>query len=320
MANQASGQINWVGLEVRHIAALEAIAREGSFRRAAERLGYVQSAISQQIAALERVVGRRVVERRPGGGRVELTAAGELVLVHGRVVLARLKAAQADVAALNDEEGSQRLRVGLTQSTGLRILPRLLPRFLRAWPHVRVVPVESTPEGSAYAALERGRLDLAFADLPTPMGPFEALQLMSNPYVAVARCDSPLASKVRVTLHDLAAQPLVGHSACEGLDRVETQLRARGIEPTVVVRVEVNATVQALARAGVGVAVLPALAVDVDDRRVVVRELEGLPARLLGLVRHRERRYSDPERDFAAIARAVCTEQSNQGLLAVASA
>ena len=90
----------WLGIELRHLAALEAVAREGSFRRAATSLGYVQSAISQQIAALERAVGQRLVERSRGGVRVELTEAGELVLQHADAILARLKAAQADVAAL----------------------------------------------------------------------------------------------------------------------------------------------------------------------------------------------------------------------------
>ncbi|HEY3184942.1 MAG TPA: LysR family transcriptional regulator, partial [Gaiellaceae bacterium] len=70
----------WLGIELRHLAALEAVAREGSFRRAATSLGYVQSAISQQIAALEKAVGQRLVERSRGGGPLRLTEVGELVL------------------------------------------------------------------------------------------------------------------------------------------------------------------------------------------------------------------------------------------------
>ena len=76
----------WLGIELRHFLALEAVAREGSFGKAAQSLGYTQSAVSQQIAALERIVGERLVER-PGGSRpVGLTEAGEIVLRHAQKV------------------------------------------------------------------------------------------------------------------------------------------------------------------------------------------------------------------------------------------
>src|SRR6478735_2167884 len=148
----------WLGIELRHLAALEAIAREGSFRRAAKSLGYVQSAISGQIAALERAVGQRLVERSRGGGRIELTEAG-----------------QADVAALAAGQSGE-LRVGITQSVGVRILPPLMRAFAGDWPGVRLRPTEAPADLPLYEAVERGDVDLSFVELPAPAGPFETVE------------------------------------------------------------------------------------------------------------------------------------------------
>src|SRR5256885_3995936 len=98
---------SWLGVELRHFAALQAVASEGSFGRAAERLGYTQSAISQQIQTLERIVGEKLVER-PGGPRaVSLTAAGRLLLRHAESIVARLQAAQADLHALQSGQAGR---------------------------------------------------------------------------------------------------------------------------------------------------------------------------------------------------------------------
>src|SRR5881392_1638575 len=118
----------WLGVELRHFAALQALADEGSFGRAAGKLGYTQSAISQQIAMLERIVGERLVER-PGGPRpVTMTEAGRLLLRHAESIIARLQAAQADLAALSAGEAGS-LRVGTFQSVGAKVLPAVMRRF-----------------------------------------------------------------------------------------------------------------------------------------------------------------------------------------------
>src|SRR5207245_6806349 len=105
----------WLGVELRHLAALEAVAQTGAFGRAAQRLGYTQSAISQQIAMLERIVGERLVER-PGGSRpVTFTEAGRILLRHAESIVARLQAAQADLASLSSGEAGS-LSIGTFQS------------------------------------------------------------------------------------------------------------------------------------------------------------------------------------------------------------
>ena len=96
----------WQGVEVRHLAALSAIAREGSFRSAAEALGYVQSAVSQQLAQLEALVGEQLVVRRPGSAPVALTNAGELLLAHAEEIMARFDAAHAELSALGETSGT----------------------------------------------------------------------------------------------------------------------------------------------------------------------------------------------------------------------
>ena len=99
---------SWLGVELRHFLALEAVAREGSFGRAANALGYTQSAVSQQVATLERIVGHRLVDRPGGPKPVSLTDAGRLLLTHADAITARVAAAQADLIALSEGQAWRR--------------------------------------------------------------------------------------------------------------------------------------------------------------------------------------------------------------------
>src|SRR5207245_11109080 len=145
----------WLGVEMRHLAALEAVARSRSFGAAARELGYTQSAVSQQVAQLERVVGQRLVDRPGGPRRVDLTDAGRLLLRHADAIVAQIDAAQADMAALA-EGAAGPLRVGIYQSVGARILPALLRRFREEWPRVDVHVREETDAADLLRLLEPG--------------------------------------------------------------------------------------------------------------------------------------------------------------------
>src|SRR5260370_32788578 len=115
----------WNALEFRHLVALREVAEQGTFGAAATRLGYTQSAISQQLAALERIVGQRLLERPQGRRPTGLTPAGVMLLRHAEALFARVQAARADLAALALNGGAP-LRVGTYQSVGIHIMPAVL--------------------------------------------------------------------------------------------------------------------------------------------------------------------------------------------------
>jgi DNA-binding transcriptional LysR family regulator len=297
---------SWLGLELRHLIALKAIAAEGTFGRAAASLGYTQSAISQQIARLERIVGQRLIDR-PGGPRpVSLTEAGELLLRHADAIAARLQAAQADLAALDAGDAGP-LRIGTYQSVGAKILPSLLSRFKAGWPEVTISLTESTDDEELLALIERGELDLTFTMVPLPPGPFEFLQLLRDPYVLVVPTESPLARRNRApTLREIAELPLIGNRHCRSLDSGLQALRATGREPRIVFRSDDNGTVQGITAAGMGAALVPKLTVDQSDPRVAMIELdERIPPRLIGIAWHRDRKRTRAAEAFVELAQEV---------------
>jgi DNA-binding transcriptional LysR family regulator len=298
---------SWLGLELRHLIALKAVADEGTFGKAARSLGYTQSAISQQIATLERIVGQRLLDRPGGPKRVSLTEAGELLLRHADGITARLQAAQADLSALSAGDAGP-LRIGTYQSVGAKVLPTLLREFRGAWPKVDVNLVERADDAELLAFVERGELDVTFVILPFAPGPFAAVELMRDPYVLLVQADSPFAKLERPpTLREIAEQPLIGHRTCRTTEAVEHRLRIVGREPNIVFRSDDNGTVQGLVAAGVGMALVPRLSVDEANESVAIVELgDRIPPRIIGAAWHRDRHRTRAAEAFVEAARAVC--------------
>jgi DNA-binding transcriptional LysR family regulator len=307
----------WVGLDLRHLVALKAIADEGSFGKAAERLGYTQSAISQQIATLERIVGLRLIER-PGGPRpISLTEAGRILLRHADAIEARLQAAKADMKALEAGEAG-RLRIGTFQSVGTRVLPTLLRRFSDTHPQVEVLLRESQHEQELLDMVERGELDLTFWALPVAGAIYTSVELLTDPYVLVVPAGSALAALKRPpTLKEIALQPLIGFNHCASTAQMEATLASTGREPKVVFRSDNNGTVQGLVGAGVGVSVAPRLTVDEDDPSIEIVDLRGrVPPRVIALVWHRDRHLTPAAEAFVETAKSVCRELSAESAAA----
>lgn len=299
----------WLRIEVRHLAALRAVAQEGSFGGAATRLGYTQSAVSQQIATLERAVGERLVERPGGPRKVSLTEAGEVLLRHAERIVAGMEAAWADLDALSTG-GAGSLRVGTYQSVGARILPDLMRRFVAERPGVDIVLTESGSDHELLTLLERGEVDLTFTVLPLPAGPFEALEVVQDPYVLMVSADDPLAgADGPPALESLAEVPMIGFRHCMSGERTDEWLRAQGVELRIVFRSDDNGTVQGLVGTGLAAALVPLLAADTSDERVAVVPMGGvIPARRIAIAWHRDRALSASARAFIDATRVLCNE------------
>jgi DNA-binding transcriptional LysR family regulator len=293
----------WLGIDLRHLAALEAVSRTGSFGRAARELGYTQSAVSQQIAQLERIVGQRLFHRPGGPRRVEPTEAGLLLLGHADRIVAQLDAARADMAALA-EGAAGTLRVGIYQSVGARFLPTLVRRFRAQWPRVGVRVREESSATDLLRLLEHGELDLSFADLPLPEGPFEWAELLQDPYVLLVSARSELAQLDSAPpLREVAKLPLIGRRTT---DEPERFLAGRVPELNVIFRTDDNGTLGALVAEDLGVAIEPRLVVDPRDPAVRMLPFGSrIPPRTLVLAWHRDRYRSPAAQAFVELAREV---------------
>jgi DNA-binding transcriptional LysR family regulator len=274
-------------VELRHLTTMAAVADEGSFGRAAARLGYTQSTVSQQIAALERAVGGAVFDRPGGPKPVRITPLGTVVLAHGRELLAR---AQAMAAAVDRfKAGDGRVDIGTFQSVSNVILPLVVRRLRDEHPGCDIRLFEEETDRP-----DVRELDLTFFDGRVD-GDVEHRKLLDDPYLLVARRGTFPDGPVRPAQLDGA--PMVAHPPICDQARMEQALARRGVRPRIVFRTAGNETVLSMVRAGMGSAVLPRLAVhsaDVSsDESLCLHELRpGLPPREIFLLWQADRTHS----------------------------
>src|SRR5829696_4952839 len=191
-------------LDVRRMKVLREVAARGSFSAAAESLSFTQSAISQQVAALERETGTKLVER--GARGIRLTQAGEVLVKHADAVLARLSCAEDELQALAGLRGGK-LRMSAFQSAGATLVPRAVSAFHRRYPDVELGLVQAEPE-DATQMMRAGELDLAivydFEGIPGGLDEtLDAVHLIDDRYDLLVARDHPLAEKTRIRMSDL---------------------------------------------------------------------------------------------------------------------
>lgn len=290
----------WFGVEIRHFAALRAVASYGSFRRAAESLGFTQSAVSQQIATLERRVQVRLVERpRRGSTHVRLTPAGELLLGYGEEILSRMSRARAELSTLVSR-ATDALRLGTATDLGSRVVPDALARLRRGEPELFLSIVRAPDARTLTEQLAQGALDLAFYDAPPADADLDVRELAAESYVLLALSGSP-AAQDPVTFSRWRTLPLIA-TEDSGFHHVERDLQRRGITLDVVARSTDFQTTLGLVAAGVGLALVPqSVSEDVSPVFDVLPTEPGFPLRRIWVAHHRRHQLSRSGQSFLAL-------------------
>jgi DNA-binding transcriptional LysR family regulator len=261
-------------LDVRRMRVLREVALRGSFSAAAEALSFTQSAVSQQIAALEREAGAVLVQRSARG--VRLTEAGEAVVRHAEAILARLAEAESELEAIAGLRGG-RLRLAAFESAASSIMPLAIATFSQRHPAVELSMTLLEPEDSL-PMLRAGELDLAitFESRATDeaVDGISLQHLLEDPMFLVLPSDHPLARKRNLRLGDVASDAWISSSSgCECNRLITRSCAAAGFDPRIAFEADEYSAVQGLVAAGVGVSLIAELGLINARQDIVVRSL-----------------------------------------------
>jgi DNA-binding transcriptional LysR family regulator len=263
-------------LDVRRLRVLSEVAARGSFSAAAEALSLSQPAVSQHVAALEREVGMALVER--GTRPVELTEAGHALTRHATGIFVRLDDAEQELGEIAGRRRG-RLRLGSFPTALVTLVPPTFARFRRRHPEVTLTVVDDHLQ-RLLPRLGRGELDLALIYRHAALsitGDFDCTVLLEDEFRVVLPARHRLSRRRGpLDLTQLEAEPWIGGTADSAWYRITSHhCREAGFVPRVAFASDDYAAVQALVAAGLGVAVVPGLAVVHPVPGVEVRSLSA---------------------------------------------
>jgi len=287
-------------MELHQLRYFCAVADTGSFSRAAEHSHVAQPSLSQQILKLEAELGARLFDRL--GRSVRLTDAGKTFLPRARSVLRELQAARGDISEGKDSVSGQ-INVGVIPTVAPYFLPPVLAGFSKHFPDAAVSIVEDiTPV--LLERLRAGALDLAILALPVRGHEFESLPLLTEPLFAALPKKHKLARRATISLRDLRKEPFLllrdGH--CFRENAVAACDRAR-VSPQVVFESGQFSSLLGLVGAGMGVSLVPAMAVTRAPHLKFVRIADAEATRTIGALTLRGRSLSRAHHAFLSTLR-----------------
>ncbi|MGW0909144.1 LysR family transcriptional regulator [Streptomyces sp. NPDC002853] len=262
-------------LDTRRMQVLRAVVTSGSVTAAARNLGYTPSAVSQQMAALEKEAGIALLERTGRG--VRATDAGRLLTEYAVAIGRQLAEAETALAGLRSGR-TGRVAMRYFTTAGARLVAPALAALRRAQPEVRVELKLSDPDDPMPAVRDR-QADLALVVRPRGQLGVEGVRfehLLDDRYKAVLPVGHPLAAKRLLEMTDLADEPWVAsESPGPCLDPILEACGSAGFSPDFVVESGDYATAQGFVAAGLGVSLVPELGLDTPHSGVVVREVRN---------------------------------------------
>lgn len=292
-------------MDLRQLAALVAVAENGSFSAAARALHTVQSNVSNHIARLEKELGASLVDRTTG----LLTDQGEAVVARTRRIQAELDAITVDVASMG-ETISGVARVGVIGTVGRWLVPRLVDAVHRDHPAVRPVVLDAVTS-SLIPQVTGGVVDFAIVNLPVDDPDVEVRTLFDEDRVLVAPASHPLARRDHVSLAEVARHDLLlPPEGTSFRSELEHDAAAAGVVLSARAEVDGMRLLASLAFQGFGATIVPSGAVPTyvsGDWRTV--RVEGLAPRTVGLVSRRRGLLSLPARAVREVVLAVVEEQ-----------
>ncbi|MDP9869306.1 MULTISPECIES: LysR family transcriptional regulator [Streptosporangium] len=261
-------------LDVRRLQILRAVVTSGSVTAAATHLGYTPSAISQQVAVLEKEAGTALLERVGRG--VQPTAAGRLLTEHAAVISRQLAEAETALADLRAGR-TGRLAIRYFATAGAPLMAPALSWLRTRHPGVRI-DLKMTDPDDPLPDVAQGRADLAIVVAPRDHrhDDVRLVHLLDDPYRAVLPKNHRLAAKRFLDLTDLAEEPWV-RSERPGpcLDAVVGSCAAAGFSPDFVVESEDYPTAQGFVAAGLGLSLVPEMGLGHRHPAVVVRKIRN---------------------------------------------
>jgi LysR family hydrogen peroxide-inducible transcriptional activator len=291
-------------MELHQLRYFCAVAEAGSFSRAAEQSHVSQPSLSQQIMKLEDELGARLFDRL--GRSVRLTETGQTFLPRARAVLRELEAARGDVVEQKHSIGGY-VTIGVIPTVAPYFLPQRLTRFSRKYPQVQLTVVEEiTP--TLLELLRASRADLAILALPIRGHEFETFPLLTEPLFAALPQGHKLAKRRWLSLKDLRSQPFLllrdGH--CFRDTAVAACDRAR-LHPQIIFESGQFSSLLSMVGAGMGVSIVPEMAIDKKSRCRFVRLDDPAAVRTIGAVTLRGRSLSRAHHAFLSHLRALAS-------------